>query len=339
MRRSRHRLTGLLLGLALLAGCASPPELELAFETEHFRYYVETSRPRCAAVTAWLEHYALSLERLFGISPGKIDYALYADTSSLAEAGCDSLGCARGTNVQSVFPVHVHELVHVYAEPLGRPPRAFAEGLASVLGCTSEQQAPTAAPIEEILTTSGFARWPAAGAYATSASFVRHLLDRYGMDRFLAFYARAGEHATLDELRTEFTRAFETSLDDELEAWRADPPARICDWQMECSMMNIAPDREIGIELLCGKTGPPAELAFRAEMEREGVLQLELDGTATHGVTIHRCDGGLVHEAAFTTEPNHQISVDAGDYLIRVRGSEAQAHYKLRWLPFHPEKQ
>ncbi len=330
--RAARAVTFAILSLSL-HGCVGhrAPEVELAIETEHFRYYVQTDRPHCDGVTAWLEHYAMSLERMFGTSPGKIDYYLYSDTASLEAAGCPATGCATQNRIRTIFPVHTHEIVHSFARPRGHPPHLFVEGLAGVFGCMSDQAPTSMAPLEEILTTDGFDNWDGGQAYPTSASFVRHLLDRHGMGRFLTLYSRLPHDGSRAVIASIFAEVLGATLDDEIQRWRDNPPAQACDWQIECAMMPLKPKRTVDVELMCGRTGATAELAFRADVPKAGVVQLQLSGAAPRDVLVQRCTGGTVHASGVASDGVYEVPLVQDSYLVRIRGDHAQRQYRLRW--------
>jgi len=338
MRFARGALA-LVIGAIALSGCHVEPSPEPTFETENFRYYVDSSRARCDRVTAWLEHYAMSLKRTLGTSPGKIDYHLYSDTVALTDSGCDALGCTTGNEVRSVFPVHSHELVHVYANALGHPPSLFEEGLASVLGCTSEPSTQTMTNVDDVITSAGFEEAPRADAYATSASFVRHLRDRHGHEAFLDVYARLSHDASRTDISSAFVDAFRTSLNDEIAAWRAAPPTVICDRQIECSMMHIARERQTQVDLLCGRQGPPAELVFRVDIKRDSVFELEFSGSPTRGISIHQCSGTAMNDFSQSTDGRYTAPLSPDSYLIRLRGDAVGKSHQIHWMTIAADEQ
>lgn len=324
-----HLTAGMILLIA--SACSQEPQTTLACESEHFRYHVQGTQPQCDRLTGWLEHYALSLERLLGSPPQTIDYFLYRDTASLEDAGCDALGCARDSQVKTVMPVHAHELVHAFAHPVGNPPHMFSEGLASVLGCINDPPAPQLTSADNLITTNGFDNWDTGEAYSTAASFVRHLVDRYGYALFLELYARLPHDASRDQIARAFADTLPTTLDDEIASWATSPPLDVCDWRIECAMMEIAPEQTLNVTLMTGRSGPPAELPFRVDIPDAAVLTVDFAGAGTRDMLIHRCAGGLVHAADARNDAPYSVPVEAGSYLVRVRADNVDSTYQLRW--------
>lgn len=317
-----------------LAGCTSGPELETVVDSEHFRVRAEAGTSLCPEVTGWLEHYAQTLESLFAVSAPVIDYRLYKDAASLGAAGCASLGCAGAGAVDTIFPVHAHELVHVFAERRGQPPHVFAEGLAGVFGCQpSESPAPEAIDVslvDEILTSEGFDAATARGepTYPIAASLVRHLLDRFGDEAFLDFYAAAAHDLSRGEIAAVFAERLGAELDAELARWSASPPPRICRRDVECSMFSLPAGTLSEVELMCGRLGAPAELPLTIEVDEPGVYIVEVAGDGLRGASVGSCEGGAPRSIE-----SGPVELEAGRHHLLVRGQRAGDAASIRWRP------
>ena len=322
----------MLRGLAALClvGCTAGSELDPVLESEHFQ--VHGDGPICPEITGWLEHYAHTFEATFAVSSPVIDYRLHRDTASLAESGCDSLGCAGAGAVDSVFPVHAHELVHVFAEQRGRPPHIFSEGLAEVFGCQPEEAAASIAIdralVDEILSSGGFDAATRRGepTYALAASLVRHLLDRFGDRAFFELYAETGHDFSRGQIADAFEARLGVDLDAELDRWAASPPSRICRRDVECSMFDLPPGVAVGARMMCGRLGSPAELTMTLEVDEPGPVSIEIAGDRLRGASIASCRGGPSRPV-----DGGVIDLEAGRHWLLVRGAEAGDRATIRW--------
>ncbi len=123
--------------------------------------------------------------------------------------------------VESYKLLDAHELVHAYTAPLGDKPKIVEEGLAQALSCTGEPVAGVELAIEV-----GWARasWNSNllrdidKLYRAGAVFVAYVIQVYGPERFMRFYASLQSHDEYAQAAPKFERVFQTSLS---EAWDA----------------------------------------------------------------------------------------------------------------------
>ncbi len=271
--------------LGTLCGCGGPVYDKL-FSTEHFDYYVEQGvEAPCDEAGEWLERYYAAYAKFLGAEPPpgeKIEYYVVGKSASIfAECGDMANGCVKDGTVYAGVHIMPHEIAHANAFWLGDPPLLFKEGIAVVMSCTGvdgHTLVDTSPPLEDWLESSawvqerdsrGFAIYPVA------ASFVRFLIDVFGVDRFLAFYAHTPGDASSAEIKNSFKDEFGVSLDSALSDWRThpDPLSRgFCLRLMECD--TSAPVLEDGaVKLGCGPSSGTSEQfvamgRFRVNSER-----------------------------------------------------------------------
>jgi hypothetical protein len=208
----------LLLGGGSSVGAgAALPAFERVAETDHARFY---STRALKVDVRRSEAFLGRLFALFGLASGerRVEYYRYASLEDLrSDVGIAAYGVTNldSLRIDSVREYHPHELVHAVAGRLGRPPLLFTEGLAVAL--TSEGQW-RGRDIDEIARAyvrsnrsidpllSDFGAEDPDRDYALAASFVAFLLDRDGIDPFLAFLRGCG--AAPEAYEQAFVRAY-----------------------------------------------------------------------------------------------------------------------------------
>jgi hypothetical protein len=310
-------------------------------ESEHVRLRSHESW-FCDGTVDWLEHHYLSLSSFLGVAlpPGKkIDMVVIADPAELA-ATCGSPGfgvdgCADGTDAFAIAPFHPHELVHAYASLLGDPPFFFQEGLAEVIGCGDKGQSSPIArwdDLRPILTTAGFRALPGdevAAAYGMASELTRHIVDVYGRDAYLAFYASIGRDAGIAAIDAAMTAHLGVGLDTVLADYAASPGrsrAEVCLRIAECAAPAL--DDEGGA-LACGVGVHPLTLFFpNVSAMTRSIPMVEEQGLRFHGVglpaiggAIASCDGSLEASIDFVAlDPGSSFEVwtnpPPGDYAV-----------------------
>lgn len=193
------------------------------FETEHFEYFADDDY--CPEVADWMEEHFAAHATLFGFSlpeGEKISYFRYADGGDIPDCK-EASGCADGLEVSSGSLVEEHELIHAYASTIGRPPRFFREGLAVAMsGSSGGDDLPVNhdAPVEAMLTDADLdAVVPPPAAFDEAASFTRYLIEKYGVEAYVAMYANLDADAERDEVDAAFEDAFDEELDTIVEDW------------------------------------------------------------------------------------------------------------------------
>ena len=304
----------------LLPACGDV-EFTQRFTTEHFVYYVEEgAETPCDATADWLERYYSANAKFLGatLPPGeRIEYYLAASRETLGCSSPHAWACTQGTmgvasTVRAQAPVHAHELVHANSLLLGEPPVLFMEGIAVVLSCSlgsdGDTMVDTSDPIELLVESEAFAWWleeHGTSAYPASASFVRYLLDNFGKDRFLSFYARAplgGSRAEIDEV---FRDEIGIGLDDAFADWRTRPPLHygdLCLRIMDCDS-STPPLVDEDLAFSCGPTegyGPfgLVEAIRRMSVPESRIVhitsetEVQPDAKAIPMAYLYGCSGG-----------------------------------------------
>jgi len=205
-------------------------EFRLVARTAHASYFAQ-GRGRVDVERS--EAFLARLFELFGPAPEGWRFEYYAHRASdgvRAESGAHAVGLTDldRNRIDSLRAFHPHELVHAVAGRLGRCPVFFAEGLAVAL--TSEGRwgdhdvdaiaasaLRSGRSLEPYLTS--FGEQDPDLSYPLAGSFVAFLLDRHGIEPFLAFL-RACE-ASSRRYETAFRRAFGRSVARATIEWRA----------------------------------------------------------------------------------------------------------------------
>jgi hypothetical protein len=224
---------------------ASVVPLPLAVETDHYRFYAAAAN---SVNAAWQETYhAWAIARL-GVQPTrKVSYYKYRSRQDMGEH--TGQYNANAYAVRDAFAIHTlssydnHEVVHLFMSLIGDATGLFSEGIAVAF-----QTDPTAGnfdsvyngqdvhqsarvylaagllvlPLDRIVETSGFrAITDSDLAYREAGSFVRFLIDRYGLDRLLAFYRVGNISDSADTVKANFLAAFGVPLGESETAWLA----------------------------------------------------------------------------------------------------------------------
>ena len=217
-------------------------ELRARIETEHFVIHADPSvaPERLRRIAEDHEHRYQQLIRFFGTEPnGKVISFVYRDRSQKARLmGARNTQIARPWNreihingFRVPHPVLKHELAHIFAGaeatgPLKVPAAAgvfvnigVVEGIAvaadwrvrelTVHGWTKAMQALGLMPdLRESLDVFGFWTINSSRAYTVAGSFLRYLVDTYGIEKFWTLYAN-----------NSFEDAYERPLDDLVAEW------------------------------------------------------------------------------------------------------------------------
>jgi hypothetical protein len=199
-------LTIALLGSVLPARAATvrPNEFKEVQRTSRVTYYASKGHSVDVKRT---EAFLDRLVALLGPTPEgwRVKYYLHDSPHVVhPELGLSAYGVTDldTLRIDSVRAYHPHELVHAMAGRLGRPPLVFAEGLAVALtsegnwrGGDLDQVALAALSASRSATPflDRFSEQDPDAAYAVAGSLVGYLLDRYGIDPFLAFLRGCGD--------------------------------------------------------------------------------------------------------------------------------------------------
>ncbi len=215
-----RRLAVLVLGCVVAApacGGKSPaapkvPPLPVAEESAHYTFHYA---PGDSVEAARQEAYHVWATGRLGVQlPRKIDYYKYRTRQEMGDhtGKYDTNGFGEpGTlTIHTLGSWDNHEVVHVYMSTLGQSCSLFSEGIAVAfetdpangdfvprfqmedVHVSARRYLATGQlvlPLDRLIETKSF--WEFSDTtltYREAGSFVRFLLDQYGLDRFLAFY-------------------------------------------------------------------------------------------------------------------------------------------------------
>ena len=237
---------GLLL-LVVLYACSGPtePNTELV-ETRTSAHYVFHFVPGDAIDTTWQERYYEWLVPTLELQPTvRLDYFKYRNRAHLkAVTGRTTNGFAEPgtTRFHTIWPTDNHEGVHTLVILyLGHPPALFNEGVA-----VAHQTDPGAGiltprwngqdlhvlarqldvagrlpAISALLQSTDFFRYDTEITYPMAGSFVRYLLDTYGLAPFKAFLRGAVFDAERSVTEARFQAAYGRSVAAAWAEWRS----------------------------------------------------------------------------------------------------------------------
>lgn len=229
-----------------VTGPSATTPLPFVRETATMRVYHE---PGDTVDVDWQEAYnAWALAYLGLQAPQKIEYRKYFSRESMGRftGNATTNGFAEPAQwrFHTIWPRDNHEIVHIYTAIVGRPSDFFNEGIAvsmqtdpvvgSFASMFNGQNVHDASrsylaantlprPIANVVTSTSFRNLPdSVFSYRVAGSFVRYLIDRFGVPSVLEFFRQAGgRDESLDVIRARTQRVFGRSLD-EIEAdWHA----------------------------------------------------------------------------------------------------------------------
>lgn len=232
------------------------PLLELTerLQTEHFLFFYSPGDRvdvgRSEAYHRWATAY-------LGVSvPGRIEYYKFRQLTdvfcvdSQPSTECVPAGAIgmANTSLRRIYTSetwHPHECFHVYTRQIGMPPTFFNEGMATAHTVDPysndfvprSNSAPgslpltTAAaylystgqlvPVATLLTLSGWAQTPSGISYVEAGSFVRYLVDVYGLDRVKEVFRSIPYSDSPDTIQAKFQGIYGISLQAAELEWRA----------------------------------------------------------------------------------------------------------------------
>jgi hypothetical protein len=246
-----RQVAALLAATTVLIGCANDPggpgepaaedRLSLVSETAHFRFYASAGDAVDAQSQGAFHVWATEQ---FGVTaPQRIEYFKYRDRAHMgrvADRQANGWADPDALAIHSIFPWHNHEAVHVYSALVGRPSDFFNEGIAVAMAVDPSRNDFTpsyagglhvhdwarGAPsglrrIPSIVETVKFRAVDEATGYQTAGSFVRFLIDAYGMSPLLDLFERGTRDDTVVRIRESFLAAYGFSLEEAEAAWLA----------------------------------------------------------------------------------------------------------------------
>jgi hypothetical protein len=236
-----------LLSFGLSAGCRDTTGADASLsETVTTEHYVFHRADGDAVNTTWQESYYDWLVSALALQPtGRLDYYKYRDRAHLrAVTGRITNGFAEPgtTRFHTIWPIDNHEGVHTLVILyMGHPPALFNEGVA--VAHQTDPQAGTFSPrwngqdlhtlahqfdqsgqlpsLASLVRSTDFFSHDPNLTYPVAGSFVRYLLDTYGLAAFKTFLAGATfeDAPTVTEAR--FQAAYNRSLATAWMNWRS----------------------------------------------------------------------------------------------------------------------
>lgn len=222
---------------------ADADRLSVRTESEHLVYLAAAGD---AADSVWMEGYYDWVIPQLGIDPGqKLEYRKYRDRGHMQRVtGRTTNGFAEpGTNrFHTIWPQDNHEIVHVLVIlEIGHPPALFNEGIAvahqtlpasgifyaqwngrNVHAIAAEHLAANRIPaVSAMIESPAFFGFDEEFTYPVAGSFVRFLIDRYGMTPLRAYFAGSTFNDGGARSRSLFEAAYGMSLDAAWSEWRA----------------------------------------------------------------------------------------------------------------------
>ena len=223
----------------------SQPALPLASESVNFRYHAASGD---TIDTNWQESYHSWAIATLGVQvPQKIDYYKYRSRQDMGDhtGKYNTNGFAEPATfeIHTLWPTDNHEVVHIYTALIGRPSDFFNEGIAvafqtnpakgdfeSVFNGQPVHQAcrlylqirTLALPLDRVVTTADFRGIPdEVLSYREAGSFMRFVVDTYGIDRVRELFRISGRDDNLTMIRQRFSSAIGVSLTEAEAAWTA----------------------------------------------------------------------------------------------------------------------
>lgn len=223
----------------------SQPPLPIANETAAFRYHYAAGDHVDAE---WQESYhAWAIAQLGVHVPQKIDYYKYQSREDMGQHtgnyGTNGYATPERFEIHTLWPTDNHEVVHIYTSFVGRPSDFFNEGIAVAFqtnpatshfeavfngvevhqACRQYLQAGTlVVPLARIYATHDFrAITDATLSYREAGSFMRFVLDQYGVQPTLEFFRVSSHTDDLATIKARFQAAFGVSIDTVETAWLA----------------------------------------------------------------------------------------------------------------------
>lgn len=219
-------------------------KLTVTFSTMHFDYFQSKSDPD-KIDTIWQESYYEWLVGQLNLTiPEKILYHKYRDqahkkrlTGKLGN-GFAELGTFK---IHTIWDVDNHECVHIIVtQAIGHPPAIFNEGIAVAyqanyfkypeflpdwngqdfnLLSKNYQKRNDIPSLDKLLGIYSFWDYSPDITYPVSGSFVRYLIDRYGIVKMKSFISKSDYNDPKDKIRIDFYNIYGFSLENGWAEW------------------------------------------------------------------------------------------------------------------------
>jgi hypothetical protein len=225
------------------AGSPTAQALPLIAETPN---YIFRASEGDTIDTAWQERYHAWATATLGVTERqKIAYNKYTSRthmqSVIGVGNTNAWADPAAYAVHTIWPIDNHEVVHLLTSGWGSPVALVNEGLAVAFQIDPARdliprwsgvalhdltrqfrQQGRFVPLAGLIETASWRNQDANVAYPESGSFMRWLIDEYGLDRVRALYARAaGPNEAAASVRAAFAAVYGQSLDELERAWLA----------------------------------------------------------------------------------------------------------------------
>ena len=252
LRSSTALCVRALLGAALVASVPACREITASRRSSDLTVqqtspaYLFYMAPGDSVDTAWQESYHRWMVAALRIDPGvRLEYHKYRDRKHLREiTDRETNGFAEpGTpRLHTIWPRDNHEVVHAAVIlTLGHPPALFNEGIAvahqtdppagslhprwngeSVHAIAARlDQAGRLPALGSMLESRDFFEYGEDTSYPMSGSWVRFLIDRYGLTPLKAYFRQSRFGAPAPETRAAFQAAYGITLEAAWAEWRS----------------------------------------------------------------------------------------------------------------------
>ena len=245
-----RRAASIVLTVLVTAGCggsspSSPSEtpLPVVAETEHYVFHAASAG---SVDTAWQEVYhRWAVGRLGVQPPRKIGYYKYTSRQDMGDHtgkyNTNAYADTSAFEIHTLFSTDNHEVVHLFMSLIGDAPGLFSEGIAVAFSTdpkagdfeskfngvevhaaarTYLETGQLVLPLDRILENKSFRDIPdSVLSYREAGSFVRFLIDRYGLDRVLALFPGGSYTDSAAAIRGRFEAAFSVTVAQAEDAW------------------------------------------------------------------------------------------------------------------------
>lgn len=247
----RGRVLVLVLGALISARCGNSPTapsdnaqmLPVIGETPN---YILRASSGDTINGAWQETYHAWATVTLGATPArKITYNKYTSRSHMQTVvgvgNTNAYADQSAYAIHTIWPIDNHEVVHLLTGPWGNSVALVNEGVAVAFQVDPSRdliprwsgtplhdltrqfrQQGRFVPLASLVETTAWRSQDPNVAYPESGSFMRWLIDTYGLERLRALYARGlGANESSAGVRTSFAAVYGRSLDELETAWLA----------------------------------------------------------------------------------------------------------------------
>lgn len=226
-------------------GCRSPHYRDLPWITVQTEHFIFRALPRAPLEKEEIQEAEDLFERLsslFGVSPpSPIEVFYYPGTETMRKHSGSSLSFAKNLEVHCCAGALCHEVTHVFVGLIGAPPFFIHEGLAIGLakdGRIWEGSSRTGEPIHSVarellekspsFSVRDLIRGRHLGTvpkrfrirlFYGHASFVKYLVDRYGMERMKRMIAETPRKASCAEVERKLEEVYGKEVSVLQEEW------------------------------------------------------------------------------------------------------------------------